>query len=104
MIRKLLFYIDKLYIILYIIFMSNLMSISDARAKLPDLVSKVNKTIGRITITVNGQPKAILISAEELESLEETAEILTIPGAKKSIEQGLKEAKKGQGIPLSKLL
>ena len=54
-----------------------------------------------MTITVNGQPKAVLVSAEELESLEETAEVLAIPGAKRSIKEGLKEAKRGQGIPVS---
>ncbi len=79
------------------------MSISDVRASLPDLVTKVSNTLGRVTITVNGQPKAILVSAEELESLEETAEVLAIPGAKKSIKQGLKEAKKSQGTPISQL-
>ncbi|OGM08520.1 hypothetical protein A2Z67_02200 [Candidatus Woesebacteria bacterium RBG_13_36_22] len=83
--------------------MSNLMSISDVRANLPDIVAKVGDTFGRVTITVNGQPKAIIVSAEELESLEETAEILAIPGAKNSIKQGLKEAKKSQGTPLSAL-
>lgn len=83
--------------------MSNLIPISDVRANLPDLVSRVNKNLDRVVITVNGQPKAILVSAEELESLEETAEILSIPGAKKNIKEGLKQAKKGQGIPLSKL-
>lgn len=45
--------------------MTNLISISDVRAKLPDLVDKVNKRLDRVTITVNGQPKATLISAEE---------------------------------------
>lgn len=83
--------------------MSSLMSISDVRANLPDLVTKVSDTLDRVTITVNGQPKAILVSAEELESLEETAEILAIPGAKRSIKQGLKEAKKGKGTPISNL-
>lgn len=57
----------------------------------------------RITITVNGKPKATIMSAEEMESLEETAEILAIPGARKSIREGMKQAKKGQGIPLSEL-
>jgi prevent-host-death family protein len=79
------------------------MSISDVRTNLPDLVSKISTTLGRVTITVNGQPKAILVSAEELESLEETAEVLAIPGAKKSIKEGLREAKKGQGTPISAL-
>lgn len=83
--------------------MSNLISISDARATLPDLVSKVSNNMDRIIITVNGQPKATLVSAEELESLEETAEVLAIPGAKKSIKEGLAQAKKGLGIPLSEL-
>lgn len=80
--------------------MNNLISISDARANLPDLVTKVNDTLDRITITVNGQPKATLISAEELESLEETAEILAIPGAKDSIIRGLKQAKMSLGRSL----
>ncbi len=79
------------------------MSISDVRANLPDLVTKVSNTLGRVTITVNGQPKATLVSSEELDSLEETAEILAIPGAKKSIKAGLKEAKKGLGSSLSSL-
>jgi len=83
--------------------MNKLISVSNARATLPDLVNKVDKHMDRITITVNGQPKATLISADELESLEETAEVLSIPNAKKSIIEGLKQAKKGQGIELSKL-
>jgi antitoxin YefM len=83
--------------------MNNIMSISDVRTNLPEIVTKVNKTLGRVTITVNGQPKAILVSAEELDSLEETAEILAIPGAKESIKEGLKEAKKGLGTSLSAL-
>jgi antitoxin YefM len=92
-----------MYKTLYILIMSDLISISDARAKLPDLVTKVSDTMGRVTITVNGKPKAILVSAEELESLEETAEILSTPGAKKSIKQGVMEAKTGKGTPLSQL-
>ena len=83
--------------------MSNLIPISDVRANLADLVNKINKNLDRVVITVNGQPKAILVSAEELESLEETAEILAIPGAKQSIKEGLKQAKKGRGIPLSNI-
>lgn len=83
--------------------MSDLISISDARTNLPDLVTKVSNNMSRIVITVNGKPRATLVSSEELESLEETAEILSIPGAKKSIVEGLKQAKKGQGISLNQL-
>lgn len=83
--------------------MSNFMTITDARANLPTLVDKVEKTMERVIITVKGKPKAVLLSPEELESLEETAEILAIPGAKESIKEGLKQAKRGEGIPLSEL-
>jgi len=83
--------------------MTNLVAISDARANLPELVNRVNKNLDRVVITINGQPKAVLVSEEELESLEETAEILAIPGAKESAKKGLAQAKRGQGIPLAQL-
>lgn len=83
--------------------MTNLISISDARAKLPELVSRVNKYMDRVVITVNGQPKATLVSEEELESLEETAEILAIPGALESIKEGRRQIKEGKFVKLSDL-
>ena len=83
--------------------MSDFMSISDARATLPDLVNKVSKNMERVTITVNGKPKAVVMSPEELESLEETAEILAIPGALESIKKGKEQIKKGQFVKLADL-
>ncbi|MBI2599539.1 type II toxin-antitoxin system Phd/YefM family antitoxin [Candidatus Daviesbacteria bacterium] len=83
--------------------MTNIVSISDARAELPKLVDKVDKNMDRVVITVNGKPKATLISAEELESIEETAEIMAIPGALKSIKRGVAQIKKGQFVKLSDL-
>ena len=74
------------------------MPISTVRTNLPNLVSKVSKNMDRVVITVNGKPKATIISAEELEAIEETAEILAIPGAKESIKKGLRDAKLGRGI------
>lgn len=83
--------------------MTNLMSISNVRGQLPNLVSRVSKYMDRVVITVRGQPKATLISAEELESLEETAEILAIPGALKSIKKGQEQIKRGKFVLLSDL-
>ena len=71
-------------------------AISDARTNLPSIVDGVSKYLSRALITVNGKIKAAVISIEELESLEETAEILAIPGALKSIKQGMAEIKKGK--------
>ena len=58
----------------------------------------------RVVITVSGKPKATLISQEELESIEETAEILAIPGALESIRKGQEEIKRGDFITLEELL
>lgn len=80
--------------------MSQFINISDARANLPKLVNEVDQTLGRVIITVKGQPKAVILSPDELESLEETAEILAIPGARESIKEGLKQAKEGKVTPL----
>lgn len=83
--------------------MNKYIAISDARATLPDLVEKVNSKYDEVVITVNGQPKAVMMSLDELESLKETAEILAIPGVKKELAEGLNEAKRGLGIPLADL-
>mgnify|MGYP001569962153 CR=1 FL=1 len=83
--------------------MNNLMSISDVRLNLPGIVTKVSNNLSRVTITVNGQPKAIIVSAEELESLEETAEILTIPHIKDDIKKSRGQIKKGKFIALTDL-
>lgn len=37
-------------------------------------------------------------------SLRETAEILTIPGARESIREGMRDLKKGRGMPLQQFL
>ena len=78
-------------------------AISDLRANLPNLVSEVGEKLKRLIITVSGKPKAVLLSLDELESLEETAEVLSIPGALEKIKKGAIEAKKGKGILLSEL-
>lgn len=83
--------------------MTNLIPISDVRATLPDLVERVNENLERIVITVNGKPKVVMVSMEELESLEETAEVLAIPHIKKDISKSRKQIKKGEFTQLSDL-
>lgn len=84
--------------------MSNFISISDARAILPDLINKVSENMDRVTITVNGKPKAVVLSQEELESLEETAEILAIPNIKRDLERSRRQAREGKLIPLEEVI
>lgn len=46
--------------------------LADVRAQLSKYVDQVVSTHERVTITRNGKPAAVLISAEDLESLQET--------------------------------
>ena len=67
------------------------------------VINEVDTKLKRFVVTVSGKPKAVVMSLDELESLEETAEILSIPGAYEKIQKGIKEAKESKGVPLSRL-
>lgn len=75
-----------------------MLSISDLRSQLPSAIENVSAYMQRIVVSVSGKPKAVLISIDELESLEETAEIMSTEGAYESIREGSKYAQKGEGI------
>jgi antitoxin YefM len=54
-------------------------SLADAKARLSELVASAEKTHERTVITKNGRPTVALVSIEDLESLEETIEVLSDP-------------------------
>jgi antitoxin YefM len=51
-------------------------SLADAKAHLSKLVAQVSGQHERVYVTVHGKPSAVLLATEDLESLEETIEIL----------------------------
>lgn len=61
--------------------MTETRSLADVKAKLSEMVDRVEYTHDRITVTRNGRPAAVLISPDELDSLEETLELLSDPVA-----------------------
>ena len=50
----------------------NIISISEARQKLPQLIDDVDARFERLYITKNGKAKAVLMAAEDFESWMET--------------------------------
>jgi antitoxin YefM len=52
------------------------LSLADAKAHLSALVARVSRQHERVYVTVHGKPSAVLVATEDLESLEETIEIL----------------------------
>lgn len=91
-----------MYRLMYISRMSNTLTLSQMRAKLPTLVGSVADNLERFVITVSGIPKAVLVSSDELASLEETAEIMSTVD-RKALERGIKQAKRKKGVPLSSI-
>jgi antitoxin YefM len=63
--------------------------LAEAKDKLSEYVTSVERTHDRVVITRHGRPSAILISPEDLAALEETVDILTTPGAPEAIAEGL---------------
>ena len=52
-------------------------SLTDAKARLSELVSRVQAHHERVTITLHGKASAVLISPDDLERMEETIAALT---------------------------
>lgn len=61
--------------------MSDTLPLAEVKAKFSEMVDRVEHTHDRITVTRNGRRCAVLISADELESLEDTLDLLSNPAA-----------------------
>jgi prevent-host-death family protein len=67
--------------------MSYALTVTDAKARLSELVAAVTMTHDHVEITRNGEPAAVLVSHAELAALRETIAILSDPGAVEDIRQ-----------------
>jgi len=70
--------------------------VSEARQTLPLLVTDVSKVMGRVIITRNGKPAAVLIGVEEYESLIQSVELLRSRDALAAIKEGLADLHEGR--------
>jgi antitoxin YefM len=72
--------------------------VADAPDPLSEFVANVEKTHARVTITKHGHPAAVLISPEDLASMEETRDVLSDPQALAAIREAEAEAARGEFI------
>ena len=68
--------------------MSRVLPLSEVKAKLSEVVEEIDNTHERVTVTRNGRPVVVIVSADDLEAIEETVAILSDPGAMNQIQQG----------------
>ena len=70
------------------------LSLSEVKMKLSALVDQVHSNDEEITITRNGRPVAVLVSAHEFDSWRETLEIAADGPLRQEIEDGLAALKR----------
>ena len=78
--------------------MSKTLTLSEAKARLSELVATVEQTEEELVITRNGRPAAVLLSAEEFESWQETHDIQRNPVLMREIKQGISQLEKGESF------
>lgn len=80
--------------------MSETIPFTAAKAHLSDLVDRTSREHERFVLTRNGRPVAVLLSPEDLESLEETVDILQDRALLDSIRRSRREAAEGKRVRL----
>ncbi len=75
--------------------MSKTVPVREFRTHLAGLLDEVADRREHVTVTRRGRPAAVLVSVDEYEALEETAEILSDGGALAAIRRGLDDLAAG---------
>ena len=73
-------------------------SLEVVMGRFPEFVERVSSQHERVVVTSNGSPAVVLISPEDLESLEESLAILGDPQAMKEIAEGERDLMDGDVV------
>jgi antitoxin YefM len=87
--------VDRCDRVTMIVVMSDVLPLAEVKAKFSEMVDRVEQQHDRITVTRNGRPAAVLMSADDLAALEDTLELLSDPTAMADIERARREVEAG---------
>ena len=79
------------------------MTVTEAKARLNELVDDAASTHDQIVITRHGRPAAVIVAAEDLESLQETVYWLSQPGIRESIAEATADIEAGNTVSSDEL-
>lgn len=82
--------------------LSDHMPLADVKNRLSEVVERLEREHGRVVVTKHGKPAAVLLSIEDLESLEETLSILSNPSLVEEIRDAARDVAAGRTEPLSR--
>jgi antitoxin YefM len=77
--------------------------LSEIKKRLSEIVDGVEATHDRVVLTRNGRAAAVIISPDDLASLEESVEILSNPVAVRAIRKAEAELDKGKALTADEL-
>jgi antitoxin YefM len=77
--------------------------VGDARDHFSELIGEVERTHERVTVTRHGRPVAVVLSPDDLESLEETLGILSQPGALAEIQESAEGIAAGRLVSIEEI-
>lgn len=83
--------------------MSETFPLSYVKAHLSEIADRVEGEHERVVVTRKGRPAAVLISPDDLESLEETLAVLSDPGLMAAIREGEAAIEAGDAVSLEEL-
>jgi antitoxin YefM len=86
-----------------ILVMSDALPLAEVKAKFSEMVDRVEQQHDRITVTRNGRPAAVIVSPEDLASLEDTLDLLSDRDALAEIERARKEVRTGKTMSAEQL-
>ena len=87
-----------------ILVMSETLPLATVKARFSEIVDRVARQQDRVIVTRNGQPAAVLVSTDDLESLEETLAIMSDRSLTAQIRESEKAAARGEvGVGLDEL-
>lgn len=81
-------------------FVTDTLPFSEVKAHLSEMADRVERQHDRILVTRNGRPSFVLISPDDLESLEETLDIMSDAELMESIRESRREAAEGKPLRL----
>jgi prevent-host-death family protein len=78
------------------------MPLAEVKNRLSEVVDRLEREHGRVVITKHGRPAAVVLSIEDLESLEETLDVMGNRAVLDDIQEALAELETGAAAVLSK--
>lgn len=78
------------------------MPLAEVKNRLSEVVDEVEREHARVVITKHGRPAAVVVSTADLESLEETLDIMGNQGLLADIREAVMELSEGAAVPLTK--